>query len=391
MGRQKIFNIVLLIALSLLFSGCWNRRELSNISIVEGIGIDKTADGQVSLTVQVLKPDAMKGKSGESSNEKAFVTFTSTGKTFLEAFRNATIESDRKLFVYQTKIIVISEEAAKMGIAPLLDLFNRDQEDRRTWFIFIAHGKAQDILAVEHPQEKIPAKSIENLAKATASTSQIPKVTVHDVLKTISGKTSAPFIPGIKIIEEKKDEKLKKKLQLDGTAIFKEDKLIGWLDKKETRGLLWILGEVKSGVLVVNSPKAEDKYVSLEIIRASSKIKATSIDDKYVMNVKVTETGNLAEQFSEVYLTTPETFKQLEDKQIAIIHEEINAAIYKAQKELGVDIFKFGEAVHREYPQEWKELKTRWDEEFTKLDINVDVDAKLRNVGMIMQPEKVTE
>ncbi len=389
MGKQKTFSIILLIALSLLLSGCWNRRELSNLSIMQAIGIDKTEDGQISITVQILKPGSIKSKNSE--DDKATTTLTVTGKTIQEAFRNATTEADRKLYGAHVKVVVIGEETAKMGIAPLLDLFNRDHEDRRTRFMFIAHGKAKDVLETENPQEKIPAKAIESLAKATTSTSQIPKVILNDVLKTIASKTSAPFIPGIEVIEEKKAEKSKKKLKLEGTAVFKEDKLIGWLDKKETRGLLWILGQVKSGILIVNSPSDEDKYVSLEIIRASSKVKPKFMDDRFIMNVKVTETGNFSEQFSGARLTTPETFKQLEEKQKAAIHEEINAVIYKAQKELGVDIFKFGEAVHREYPQEWKELKTRWAEEFTNLDINVDIDASLRNVGMIMSTEEAAE
>jgi len=391
MARQKTFHLILLIVLSLLLSGCWNRRELSNLSIVQGIGIDKIEDDQMSITVQILKPGSMKGKSSEGSGEKATLTLTSTGKDIQDALRNATTESDRKLYLGQMKIIVIGEEAAKMGIGPLLDLFNRDQEDRRTRFLFIAHGKAKDILEAEHAQEKLPAKAIESLAKATASTSQIPKIITHDTLKTIASKTSAPFIPGIELVEQTNNEKIKKKIKLEGTAIFKEDKLIGWMDKKETRGLLWILGQVKSGVLMVKSPGDENKYVGLEIIRASSKIKPNLMNNQLVVNVKVTETGNLSEQLSEVHLTTPERFQQLEEKQKAAIHDEINAAIVKAQIELGVDVFKFGEAIHREFPQEWKELKKNWDREFTNLDINVEVDANLRNVGMIMQTQKATE
>lgn len=391
MDRQKTFHLILLILLSLLLSGCWNRRELGNLSIVQGIGIDKTADDQISLTVQILKPGSMKGKSSEGSSEKAIATLTSTGKDLQDAFRNATRESDRKLYSGQMKIIVIGEEAAKMGIAPLLDLLNRDQENRRTEFLFIAHGKAKDILEAEHIQEKLPSKGIENLAKATASTSQIPKVIMNDTLKTISSKTSAPFIPGIKVVEQKKSEQGKKTIKLEDTAVFNGDKLIGWLDKKETRGLLWILGQVKSGVLLVKSPGDEKKYAGLEIIRASSKVKAKVIDNRLVIHVKVTETGNLSEQLSEVQLTTPERFKQLEEKQTAMINDEITAAIVKAQQDLGVDIFKFGEAVHREFPQEWKELKTRWDEEFPNIDINVEVDASIRNVGMIMKSEKAAE
>ncbi|WP_110955515.1 Ger(x)C family spore germination protein [Anaerosinus massiliensis] len=391
MSRQKIIHIILLVILCLLLSGCWNRRELGNLSIVQGIGIDKTEDDQINITVQILKPGAMKSKTGEESNEKAIFTLSTTGRTMQEALRSATTESDRKLYLGQMKIIVIGEEAAKMGFAPLLDLFDRDQEDRRTRYIFIAHGKAKEVLEAEHPQEKLPAKAIESLAKATVATSQIAKITTHDVLKTLSNKTSAPFIPGIRVIEEKKDEKVKKKLRLEGTAVFNEDKLIGWLDKKETRGLLWILGQVKSGSLIVGSPGDETKPVGLEIIKASSNVEAKHINEKYVMHVKITEMGNISEQWTDLRLTTPEIFKEIEAKQAIVIREEIDAAIDKAQKELGADVFKFGEEIHREYPKEWKELKTRWPEEFQKLEIDVEIKAKLRNIGMTTRTEKTAE
>lgn len=59
-------------------------------------------------------------------------------------------------------------------------------------------------------------------------------------------------------------------------------------------------------------------------------------------------------------MTRPETWDSLEKRQAAVIESEVKAALRKAQAELGVDIFGFGEAVHRKYPKEWQELKGRW-------------------------------
>ena len=382
---KKTAAFINLIFLLVMLTGCWNRRELNTLSIVQAFGIDRTEDNRISFTAQILIPGEIRtpgGKEGGGGGKAVWVV-TSTGKTVFEAIRNATFEADRKLYFPHNKIIVIGEKAAKSGIAPLLDFYDRDPEGRLRPFMFIARGSAKDILEAEHGQERIPAKAIENLAKGTFATSKIPKVELFDILKIFAGKTSAPFIPGIKTVEHKENEKIKKMVKLDETAIFKKDKLIGWFDGEETRGLLWVLGKVKSGIIVVKSPKEEDKNVSLEIIRASSKVKPEIEDGNITITVEIKMEGNLGEQMSKVDLTKPDTFKELEIRLAVAIREEINAALDKALKEWGTDIFKFGEEVHRKYPKEWKELEEKWDEECKNIDVKVEVEAKLRRVGMI--------
>ncbi|KJS82060.1 MAG: spore gernimation protein GerC [Peptococcaceae bacterium BICA1-8] len=400
--KKRTLGCFIFILLLVVLTGCWNRRELNTLSIVQAVGIDRTENGQISLTFQILKPSEIKtlGSAGGGGGSKGVWTLTSTGQTIFDAFRNATMEADRKLFIPFNKIIVIGEEAARAGIAPLLDFFDRDHETRLRVYVLIARGKTKDIIEAEHEQEKVPADAIESLVKATFATSKIPKIDLHELLKTLASKTSDPFIPGIELLEKKKDEidemkedeKTKKVVKLDGTAIFREDKLIGWFDEIETRGLLWILGKVKSGIIVVPSPREGTKNVALEIIKVSSEVKPEMINGRLVITVEVKEEGNLGEQMSEsVDLTKPDTFKELEKKQAAAIKDEINAALIKAQKEWGVDIFKFGEAVHRKFPGEWKELKKSWDEEFQNIEVKVEVEAKLREVGMFTYPVKKEE
>lgn len=388
--KKRILVYFIFILLLCILTGCWNRRELNTLSIVQAVGIDRTENGQISLTFQILKPSDIKtpASAGGGGGSKGVWTVTSTGQTIFDALRNATMEADRKLFLPFNKIIVIGEGAARAGIAPLTDFFDRDHEIRRLSYIFIARGKAKDIIEATHEQESVPAKAIENLAKVTFATSKVPKVTLHEVLKILAGKTSDPIITGIEILTQQENGKEKKQLKLNNTAIFDKDKLIGWFAGKETRGLLWILGQVKSGIIVVPSPGEETRNVSLEITKASSKVKPEIINGKLVITVEVKEEGNLGEQMSEkVDLTKPDTFKELEKRQEAAIRDEINAALEKGLKEWGVDIFKFGEEVHRKFPGEWKELKKSWDEELQDIEVKVEVEAKLRRVGTSTYPE----
>lgn len=375
------------ILLSVVLTGCWNRKELNTLAIVQAIGIDRTEDELINISAQILKPSEVKGQAKENTG---VWLVTSTGETVFDAIRNASLKTDRKLYFPHNKVILLGEDTAKKGIIPLLDFLGRDHEVRRLSYIFIAKGKAEDILLGEHEQEKVPGKAIESLAKTSVIASHLPKRDLEDLIETLGSKTDSSVVPGIELIKKEDKDTSKNVVALDSTAIFKKDKLIGWFDHTETRGLLWVLSEIKSGIIVVKSPEDETKNVSLEIIKASSKITPNIEDGKLTITVEVQEEGNLAEQMSEVNLSKPDTFQELEKRQTAAIEAEINAAITKAQA-WNVDIFKFGEEFHRKYPQEWPELEKNWDQEFPKIEVNLEVAAKLSRIGLGTTPIKTEE
>lgn len=395
MKKNPLF-ITLIFFLLLSSSGCWNRRELDALAIVEAVGIDLEQNkNDVVLTVQILKPAEVKPPAGAMSmgSPKGVWIARSSGKTIFEAVRNFTFITDRRLFWAFNRVIIIGEDAAKAGLAPFIDWFERDGETRREVKIVIARGKAAEVIRAEHEQEKIPAVAIENmLDRGVVGTSMVPKVTLNDFLIGLSSKSSQPYAPAIAVFSETKQEgddekkegaQVKKVLRpiTGGTAVFKKDKLIGWLDNKETRGLLWVLGKVRSGIIVVPAPGKQGETISLEIIRATSKVVPEIINGKLRINVMIKEEGNLGEQMIADDLSKPEDFKFLEEIQARAIETEVKAVIKKAQA-WGVDIFKFGEAFHREYPKEWIELEKRWEQEFPKVEIKVNVTAKLRHIGL---------
>ena len=159
-----------------------------------------------------------------------------------------------------------------------LDLLGRDPEFRQTPYIFISKLKAADIIKSEHEQEKIPGQAIEKLAKLSFATSKIPKIQLIDLLKNLASKTNDSIIPGITLMQGNSEDSAKKFVKLEGTAILKRDKLIGWFDGKETRGTLWIRGEVKSGIIVIPTPGDETKKSGIEIIKATSRIVPEKVD-----------------------------------------------------------------------------------------------------------------
>jgi spore germination protein KC len=382
---KKYISLISCIILLIMLPGCWNRRELNTIAIVQAVGIDRTEDGQINLSLQLLKPSEVNAPTSKGGGGNSVFVFTSKGETFFDAFRNATMQTDRRPFYSHNMVIVLSETVAREGIGDLLDLVSRDHELRKLACVFISKRKAEDIIRGEHEQEKIPGQAIEKLAKLTGATSKVPEIHLLDLNKNLASKTNDSIIPGIELIQGDQGSSAKNLVKLEGTAILKRDKLIGWFDTSETRGVLWILDKVKSGIIVVPTPGDDTKKSSIEIIKTTSRIVAERVDGNPVLTINVHAAGNLGEQMSTIDLVKPEPFKELEEKMASVIEEEISSALAKAQR-WEVDIFKFGTEVHRQFPKEWPELEKNWREEFQKLRVNIVVDAKLRWTGFMKKP-----
>lgn len=378
---KKILCYVIIFSIILItITSCWSRRELDTLAIITALGIDKSKDDKILLTFQILKPGNVKP---QGSSSESIWTFTSTGETIFEAIRNATFLSDRKLFLSQCRVFIIGEEIARLGLMPIVDFLDRDPEPRRINYLLVSRGKAHKIINAETEQESFPALTIENFMKAVPISSFSVPSRLRDFLKNLAEPGIEPIVAKIEPIKRGN----KTKMKLYGSAIFLEDKLVAFLDNHETRGYNWIKGKVQSGVIVAKSPEDETKKVSLEIIRASSKITPKIQDGRIIIDVHIHEEGNLAEQMSQIDLTKKELLKELEKKKASIIKKEAESAIKKAKKHKS-DIFGFGQAIYRKYPEEWKELSKNWQDEFQELEVNIDVDAKLRTIGVSSSPVK---
>lgn len=376
-----LFTIVICIFLSLNTTGCWNRRELNDLAILMGMGIDEARNsGEVELTAQIAIPSEMKSpQKGGSDDGKGYLNINSVGDTVFDAVRGFTHQSSRRIYLPHNQVIIFGRETAEGGVQKYMDFYVRDPETRLNVYVLVANGPASEALNVKSEFDKVPAMDIADLIEGQAATSQTSNVRLKDFLARLMSKTTAPIAP---IIEASGEGE--KTAFISGTAVFKEDRLVGELDKLETRGLLWAIGEVKSGIIVVECPDGDGK-VSLEIIRASGKISVEVKEDGIHVKVEIKEEGNLGEQTCTENLALPAKLAALNKEQIKAIQDEVMGAVEKA-RELNADIFGFGEAVHQKYPKQWKELESVWDRIFPEIKVEVEVDARLNLTGQITRP-----
>ncbi|MEK4424794.1 Ger(x)C family spore germination protein [Solibacillus sp. FSL K6-1523] len=388
-----------LLFFSLFLSGCWDRRELNQLAIAVAFGFDKV-DDEYLVSAQVVVPSEMSTSGGTGKSQVTL--FTAKGKTVYEAFRKMTKESPRKIYPGHLQMLVIGEELAEEGIGESLDVLTRDPEIRPDFYVVIAkETSATEILNVTTTIESVPAnkmfKSLKVSEEAWAGTKSI---NLDELLTDLISEGKEAAVTGIKLIGDPKLGSSKQNvesitpaasLKYDHLAIFKGDKLVGWLDENETVAFSYISNTVKTTVRPIACPNEGE--ATIEVIKSKAEVKGNVKNGKPEININVQVKGNVGSVLCKIDLNDLETIAELEKsfekKGVANGKETIETL----QKQYNVDIFGFGEAIHRSNPKEWDKIKDNWDEEFPNLTTNINVDLKILRTGTTDRTflEKVNE
>lgn len=286
----------------------------------------------------------------------------------------------RRIYVAHSQVIVLGEELAKSGVRDALDFFARAPEARMTLHVFVAKGKAEEVLNVEPEFETMPSTDLMKMLKDQKITSHAPIVTEFEFVSAMVSKTTAAVAPIVSIEEEKDGRKMH---VVSGCAVFKESVMVGDLNHEETRGLLFVKNKVKTGVMQLS---VLDTPATIEIRQAKTTVEPVLYSDmSAVFNIEVNVTAGLGDQTGSVNLADPDNAPAMLSAVEEAVKKEIQTTIMKS-KELNADVFGFGEYLNRKYPDQWKEMKNKWDELYKSITVNVTVKAKADGSGRIVMP-----
>lgn len=385
---NKYMFCILILTLFFL-TGCWDRQELNEISITLALGIDKVED-EFLVSAQVVVPSELTMNRGTGSS--AVTLYQEKGETIFEAFRKMTKESPRKIYPGHLQILVISEELAQEGIAESLEFLSRDPDLRPDFYVVIAKDvAASEILNITTTLENIPANkmfdSLEMSEKVWAGTRSI---NLDELITDLISEGKEAVVTGIQLIgnpqkgsNKQNAESIKPAatIQYDDLAVFKKDKLIGWLTEQETIGYSYITNKVKTSVRPIDCPS--DGKATIDIIRSKSDMKGAIKNGEPEVDINLKVEGNVGSIECEIDLEKLETINELEEIFKKELEETIKKTIEASQKKYETDICGLGQAIYRSNPKEWHKIQNNWDEKFPDLTVNVNVDFKILHTGSI--------
>ncbi len=383
-----------------ILSGCWSRIEVNDLAFVTAAGIDKMEDGKIRLALQVAIPRMLgaAGQGGQGGEKdigaKAVWVISEKGESILDAYRRLQEKLPRRIFFSHSGIIVIGEEMARDGVSPILDFFIRQREARMRSYILFTKGEAVKILKFVPKLEKIPSEVMREEVKQHIGV----RINLKEFVHMLVTEGVEPIAAEMEIVSSnlmnEEDSKapspsnVETNLSLKGSAIFNKDKLIGWMNDLETRGVLWLRKEMKTGVVTVNIPKEKGNgKISVLIVKAKTQITPILKDGEITMEVKVSAENDLYENNSKLDVSDPKVVHVVEKELEEDLIQRIQLVLDMAQKKFKSDIFGFGVAVERKYPKEWKnKFKKQWEEDFPKLKVKIIADMTVNRTGLSNKP-----
>ncbi len=379
----KMFILIFIILLSSsVISGCWNYREINDFLIVTGAAIDKSEDNDdYIISIETISP-----KGGENVEMESAI-YSATGKTIFDAIRNSIQISGKKTYWSHAKVIVISKDIAKEGISPILDFFNRSIEIRSDIFLLISLDEtAKKILESKDTVHNTASYHLEEMLNSEKSIPKYHSVELYEFKDSLSCKIQSPIAPTTKAI----DINGMKAPTIFGTAVFRKNKMVGWLNEYDTTNMIIIKGEdFDGGIILIENALDTNTNISLEVFDSKTKVSTDIIEDNIIINIDVkmnVEISEIAQYGEKVDFLSKKGRKEFEKYAEELIKTRLESTINKVQREYKTDVFGFGRKVKINHPDEFKKMINNWDEIFSNLQVSVNVDLTIQGSSLTSYP-----
>ena len=368
---KKWLSIFIITIFPFISSGCWNYREVDTLGIATGMAVDRDfVSKDYIVSVEIINVSSNTGKSPMHSE-----IYTSKGKTMFDAIRNMIEQTGKRIFWSHAKILIVSEDIAKEGIIPVLDWSLRDSEIRNDLDLLIAKGSsAEEILKDKNYSGNSMSFHIDNILRNQKSISKYVDTKLFRNKNEILKENLDATVETICIKEVNNENGL----LIDGSAIFKGDKLIGYLDGNETMQMLMLRNKLKAGVIPLKNVCNSNTDVTLEIFENNTKLKTINSEGKLTLKIDIYTTVAIDElSGDEDFIEEDKRKLLMKDAEIRI-KENLNSLISKMQREYNADVFGFQQFIEKNNPKIYNEIKKNNDNIFKNLQTDIEVHISIK-------------
>ena len=379
--KLKLITIVLLSCFCV--SGCWDLTEINSIATPVNIGFELDRDGKINFST-LFSESKVAGESGRIQTT-LFVTGASDYSVGL-AGRRQMLSLPRIPDWSNVQGIILGENIAQNDLPRVIDFLIRNRRIIPRSEVFVAAGATPAEL-LDH----VYLTSKENIDQLVLInellTGTYVPVSKDDFIYKLMTPGIEPAVPRLSLIEfpynpdrlnseEKKSHIGTTRIILNGMAVFKGSKMVGGLDEYESRGYRWLQPSInRGGLLIIKSPfnSAEDINLEIESFKCKTVPQVNGNNISMLLDIKVrfnfyetTRPGIIFDQHME---------NALKNAVEVEVSRQIGSCIQKSQT-LNSDIPGWGRILESKHPEEWKRLKSNWDNiyPFIKADIRVYAD-----------------
>jgi spore germination protein KC len=379
MGQLITYTMILI-----LLTGCWDRKEINDIAIIQLSAFDLMPDtGKYRGYVQIAIPKSIGAgqlTTSGGTQQKTYMPLVDYGDN-MEAM---TVKLERKLsrdvLPSHRRIFMVGESLARQNMAPLLDLISRNPKNRlRTYLVIARDTDAKSLVETEYPLEATKEEALREII--------VRKMVVPSMLRNFYASSAATGIEPIAAAFSKDKDG---KILLNSVALFNKTALVGYVDDMQAIALTSLLGKKPFGDVEVALPDQKKKLsVRLTTLTAKKRVEVSGELPHFIVDINAT--GRIMDNRSKLDPSDPAIMDQLNtsfQEQVTKVYQDLFHTLQTTYK---TDNAGLGQSVYRKYPKLWKKIEKDWETMFPEVDVQFKVDANIYQIGVQGAPYYLRE
>ncbi|MEC2158721.1 Ger(x)C family spore germination protein [Virgibacillus halodenitrificans] len=371
-------RLLLLIPVMLLsLTGCWDQQMLKENRLIYGIGYDPGKDNKLRETV-VIRSVPKDPKAG-IANEIVSVNGTTIREQ--RSLLNKRISGD--FAEGKARMILLSEDLAKIDIYPFLDSFYRDPRSPLGAKLGVVKGSVEEIYRIQQKEQTLIIEYIEELLDNEERNGTIPKQSIQTVCTQLFDEGRDFGLPLLRYDEENEG------VELDGLALFNKRSYTGENLTGHQSKMMMILAEERGKnielTFKVDNQEKENwlyNYVSVIISDADTKKNITydASAGQFIVDLHIQLEVQIQEYASD-HLYKKEKADELEKVIKERLYKDADEVITKLQ-EVNSDVFGYGRDLLAYHAKQLSQRELHEDY-FKKLKINPTFQVTITETGGI--------
>ena len=366
---NKLIALMITVAVVFAMPGCWDVRDVTNRAFVTSIGLD-AADNGYKVTVKMPKPAQIRNR----STQVFTVSQTAEAESISKAIQILQSRLARDISFSHLRVLVIGEKLARQkNFNDLISFISKNPEIAlRFKLIFVEGGEARDVLKGVPLFDRSISSELVGLSEAGDDLGFARSKRFYDILADL--RITDGTAVGTKIIYKKQDEEVLARI---GGAIFNNWRLTGSLNADEMQMANWILRQNPRIIVRCRMGQGEYSYI---VETKSHKIIPKNKNGRLGFDVHIKSIGSIIEQQgSSLDLSEPKNLDRLKAVLTETIWQQVSRAVYKSQKELGIDYLGFNRALQQQDPKLYEKLD--WPKVYPDVPVDIKVDVRIPRFG----------
>lgn len=398
---RSIFIFILIILFIIAFSSSYSSLNLDNLAYVLAIAIDSSDANNLEVSFQFSTP--VPAESGPSE-EPTPITNTVTASSLSNAINLVNGYLGKQINMSHCKVIIFSEDLAYKGISDEIYTLINDTQVRPSANIVISKCSAKYYLEQTNPEfENLISKYYETFTNSSKYTGYIPDATIGNFFNSLICKTCEPYaiLGGVnegspnnsEEINSQKDYTIKANnssitgengAESIGTAVFKDDKLVGELNALETIAFLNIRNNLDRFLISVPDSQNNNNYLDIYMTPiGSTDIKIDTSNQTPYIKIKCKFSGRIYSMSENSKYLSSEVLDSISNSCNSYLESIFSDYLYKTSKDLKSDINGIGKYALKNFFTTTQYEDYNWLENYKNSFFDVNVNTSVKS-GMLI-------